>query len=95
MWCLLSLQFESDTLSEIEKKRSVLQKTFRLSKRHNNENKVKEQMLDLQCREMRDNLLFFNVPEERGETDSDCEDKILDIMQDHMQIENAKRDNIT
>ena len=49
-------------------------------------------MLDLQCREMRDNLLFFNVPEERGETDSDCEDKILDIMQDHMQIENAKTD---
>ena len=55
-----------------------------------NENKVKEQMLDLQCREMRDNLLFFNVPEERGETDSDCEAKILDIMQEDMQIENAK-----
>ena len=49
-------------------------------------------MLDLQCREMRDNLLFFNVPEERGETDGDCEAKILDIMQEDMQIENAKTD---
>ena len=91
------LQFESDTLSEIEKKQSVLQKDIQTLKASQqllteNENKVKEQMLDLQCREMRDNLLFFNVPEARGETDSDCEDKILDIMQDHMQIENAKTD---
>ena len=89
------LQFESDTLSEIEKKQAVLQKDMQSLKVSQqllleNENKVKEQMLDLQCREMRDNLLFFNVPEERGETDSDCEAKILDIMQEDMQIENAK-----
>ena len=89
------LQFESDTLSEIEKKQAVLQKDMQSLKVSQqllveNENKVKEQMLDLQCREMRDNRLFFNVPEERGETDSDCEAKILDIMQEDMQIENAK-----
>ena len=88
-------QFESDTLQEIEKKQSTLQKdllTLKTSQQKliETENRVKEQMLDLQCREMRDNLLFFNVPEERGETDSDCEQKILDIMQHDMEIENAQ-----
>ena len=90
-------QFESDTLQEIEKEQSTLQKdllTLKTSQQKliETENRVKEQMLDLQCREMRDNLLFFNVPEERGETDSDCEQKIFDIMQHDMEIENARSD---
>ncbi|MEW8546198.1 MAG: hypothetical protein AB2693_21985, partial [Candidatus Thiodiazotropha sp.] len=56
------------------------------------ENKVKEQLVNLNCREMHDNLLFYNVDEERGETDDACMEKVLGIVEDEMRIENARRD---
>ena len=41
-------------------------------------------MIDLKCREMRDNLLFYNVKEVRDETDDACVDKVLGVMENDM-----------
>lgn len=50
-------------------------------------------MLDMQCRSMRDNLLFYKIPEAINETDADCADKVLGLIEDTMGIDNA-RNNI-
>lgn len=49
-------------------------------------------MLDMQCRSMRDNLLFYRIPEERGETDDDCMRKVLEFIENTLEIENAQRE---
>lgn len=53
------------------------------------ESDLKAQVLDIQCRSMRDNLIFFGIPEERGETDEDCVRKILTFMEEKLEIESA------
>ena len=50
----------------------------------------KSQILDMQCRSMRDNLMFYRIPEERGETDDSCVEKVLGLIEDAMGIENAR-----
>ena len=42
----------------------------------------KSQLLDMQCRSMRDNLMFYRIPEERGETDDSCVEKVLGLIED-------------
>lgn len=46
-----------------------------------------EEILDLRSRSMRDNLLFFNVPETDGEN---CQKLILEICDKDLNIEKAK-----
>ena len=50
------------------------------------ESKLKSEIADLKCRSMRDNLLFFQIPEEKGES---CEGKILNFIENELSIENA------
>lgn len=44
---------------------------------------LKEDMLDLRCRSMRDNLLFCGIPEEEAE---DCEETVRRFMCDKMRV---------
>lgn len=39
---------------------------------------------------MRDNLLFFGIPEEKGENDTDCVVKVLDLIENKLEIADAK-----
>lgn len=55
-----------------------------------NENVLKSQVLDMQCRSMRDNLIFYRIPEQREETDDDCVQKILTFIEDNLKIQNAR-----
>ena len=48
--------------------------------------------MDIQCRSMRDNLIFYRIPEQKDETDDDCARKILSFIEGHLEIENASRD---
>ena len=47
----------------------------------------KEKLLDLQSREMRDSLMFYNF--KQGETDKKCMDKIYDLMENELNMEDA------
>ena len=93
-----SRTFDSQTMTELNNKYSIMQKDMKSIKKAQaslieNENKMKEKLIDLKCREMRDNLLFYNhVKEERNETDGDCVYKVLGIMEDDMKISNARMD---
>jgi len=51
------------------------------------ESKLQAEVTDLKCRSMRDNLLFFRIPEEQNEI---CENTILDFIVTKLHIENAK-----
>ncbi|XP_053395796.1 uncharacterized protein LOC128555965 [Mercenaria mercenaria] len=54
------------------------------------ERTMKADITDLKCRNMRDNLLFFGIPEVRGENDADCVEKVLDLIESKLEIEDAK-----
>ena len=90
-----SRKFDSQTMTELNNKHSAMQKDLNVIRKTQNslvesENKLREQLVDLKCREIRDNLLFYNVKEVRDETDDACLEKVLNIMEDDMKIANAR-----
>lgn len=90
-----SRTFDSQTMNELNNRQSAMQKDMKSIQKAQaslveNENRLKEQLIDLKCREMRDNLLFYNVKEVRDETDDACVDKVLGIMENDMKIDNAR-----
>lgn len=91
-----SQQFLSDTFEEVKdmsNQTSVQSKEIRhdfdeLTNKLKADNvKLSEEILDLRSRSMRDNLLFFNVPETDGEN---CQNLILEICEKDLNIEKAK-----
>ena len=42
---------------------------------------LKADILDMKSRSMRDNLLFFGIPEDGKETDSQCSEKVLILIE--------------
>ena len=48
-----------------------------IKKMEKNENEQKERLLDLQCRQMRDNLILYNIQDVRDESDEDCTNKLF------------------
>ncbi|XP_053389178.1 uncharacterized protein LOC128552179 [Mercenaria mercenaria] len=87
-----SRQFDSNDLEEFNKKQLQIDSSLANLRKLESEQRTKEQELkrgitDLKCRSMRDNLLFFNIPEEK---DENCENKILNLIEAKLGIENAK-----
>ncbi|KAH3718492.1 hypothetical protein DPMN_061296 [Dreissena polymorpha] len=93
-----SREYDSKNIDEIKKKHSEFdalkanirqieeqQKTLNTEVRHD--------ITDIKSRSMRDNLLFFGIPEvrdsENREKDSDYVDKVLHIIETKMGIESA------
>ena len=50
---------------------------------------MKAEILDLKSRSMRDNLLFFGITEENGETDEQRVKKVLEFIENKCEIQNA------
>lgn len=88
-----SRQFDSQILDEISTKQKNIEAEFKKIKEAqittSNESLLKDEIIDLKCRSMRDNLLFHKIPEER---DENCVDKILNFIENEMKIENGKND---
>lgn len=51
---------------------------------------LKEAIVDLQCRSMRDNLMFHNIPEEKEDSVEDVEAKIHNLLSDKLHITDSK-----
>ena len=83
-----SRDFDSKSIDLLQAKQkeidSIMQKMQKL------EAEQKEKLLDLQSREMRDNLLFYNFKEERGETDQQCMEKLYRLMENELALQNAR-----
>jgi len=54
-----------------------------------NESSLKDEIQDLKCRSMRDNLLFHRLPEEK---DENCEQIVLKAIEEKLKIANATTD---
>lgn len=92
-----SRDFDTEAVEKINKKQKEIDElSSKLKKLETDQNKtegdLKAQVLDIQCRSMRDNLIFYRLPEERDETDDDCVRKILTFIEDNLAIENASTD---
>lgn len=46
----------------------------------------KERLLDLQCRQMRDNLIFYSIQDERGESDEVCAEKLYTFFEKDLKL---------
>lgn len=89
-----SRDFDTEAVENLNKKQreidSLLDKMKKLEAEQSvKENDLRAQVLDIQCRNMRDNLIFYRLPEEQGETDNDCMRKILSFIEEKLEIENA------
>ena len=92
-----SRKFDSKTVEALQKKQTeidtLLQKMRKVeTEQSKKEQELKAQVLDVQCRSMRDNLIFYRIPEEMGETDDVCTRKILQFCEEKLEIANATKD---
>lgn len=46
----------------------------------------KERLLDLQCRQMRDSLIFYSIQDERGESDEVCAEKLYAFFEKDLKL---------
>ena len=61
-----------------------------IKKMEKNENEQKERLLDLQCRQMRDNLILYNTQDARDESDEDCTNKLFTFFYNDLEIMNGR-----
>ena len=61
-----------------------------IKKLEKSENEQNERLLDLQSRQMRDNLIFYNIPEERLEPDEECTNKLYTFFEEDVKIMNSR-----
>lgn len=86
--------FDSDTVDILDKKQKEIDSLIVKMKKMEAEQTAKDselqaKVLDMQCRSMRDNLIFYKIPEERGETDDVCVRKVLQLIENELKIEDA------
>lgn len=80
-----------DHLDEITELKHVLENTMTENKRLN------EEIIDIQCRSMRDNLIFYGIKEDVSRRVENCEEIISDVcrnvlnIQESIEIEHAHR----
>ena len=87
-----SREFDSNMLDKVNKKQSemekIIKKMERNEEKHREEERVmKVEITDLKCRSMRENLMFYNLTEER---DEDCKQKLISFIEREVKIEDAQ-----
>ncbi|KAK3094851.1 hypothetical protein FSP39_007029 [Pinctada imbricata] len=91
-----SRQFDSESMNSLQKEQKEIKvrNTEEVTELRNavkalqaDHTKSTEDIIDIQCRSMRDNLMFYNIPE--GEEEN-CTEKIGHFMEENMKIEGAK-----
>ena len=100
-----SRHFDSQTCDEIKSKQVDIDLSLKTETLHNTRlasrleevndenNRLNENLLDLQSRTMRDNLLFFNFDECVNENDrksEDCTEKIFSFCEDTLQMQDVR-----
>ena len=68
-------------ISEMDKMLQTLQKS---------EAEKKKRIIDLQSRQMRDSLIFYNIEDERDETSDTCYGKLINVLQNELKVERAR-----
>ena len=83
-----SREFDSKSIDLLQEKQNKIDSI--LDKMQKLEADQKEKLLDIQSREMRDNLIFYKIPEQREETTQDCEDKVRNLIEREMNVSSAR-----
>ena len=89
-----SRDFDSESVQNLKSKQkeidSLLLKMKNIeTEQSKKESNLKAQVLDIQCRSMLDNLIFFGIPEKKEATDEDCVRKILRFIEEQLDMEAA------
>ena len=53
--------------------------------------KLQDEMLDIKSRSMRENLMFYGIPEAPQHTDENCGMLVLDLIKTHLKLDNADK----
>ncbi|XP_052783261.1 uncharacterized protein LOC128219493 [Mya arenaria] len=86
-----SRRFDSSSIEKIDRQQkeldSLIQKMKSVESQQTKEKQeFKDEIQDLRCRSMRDNLMFYNIPEDAEEN---CERKVLSFIDEKLKIPNA------
>lgn len=89
-----SREFDSDILSDMSKQQNEFDSIVQEREKYQDEQKQTEnaskvEIQELKCRSMRENLLFHKISEEK---DENCQQKVLQFMENNLKIENATQD---
>ena len=89
-----SREMDSSNIEDIQKKQNNIDAMLNNAKKLESEQKmlnkkVQKELIDIKSRSMRDNLLFFGIPEEQDERDIECVGKVLNMIEHECRIENA------
>ena len=89
-----SRDFDTQSVSDLSKQQRELDSLINKMKKYEqdhqqNESSLKDEIQDLKCRSMRDNLLFHRLPEEK---DENCEQIVLKAIEEKLKIANATTD---
>jgi hypothetical protein len=87
-----SREFDGGMLDDFSKKQRELSTLMtNINKKEDQQRSVeaelKAEIIELKCRSMRDNLMFYKIKEER---DENCEAKVLEFIENELNIENAQ-----
>lgn len=90
----LSRDYDSKTIEVLENRHTEIDILLRRMQTVQNEQQERDaqfnsDMTDLKCRSMRDNLVFYNIPEEK---DEDCAQTILGFIEEEMKVKDARRE---
>ena len=66
----------------------------RITRAEKERDDMKEEMLQIQARMMRDNLVFYNVDEQEGEMSHDCRDTLKAFLKEEMKVSNQDMSKI-
>ena len=88
-----SHEFDGSVLADVNKKQTQIDELVKKMSKYENtlqqrETSMEEEIQDLKCRSMRDNLLFYRIPEWK---DENCDEKILKYIEEKVSIGNATK----
>ena len=83
-----SRTFDSKTLDDIKGKQREMDKMLKTLQK--SEEEQKKRIIDLQSRQMRDNLIFYNIEDERDESSDTCYGKLVNVLQNELKVERAR-----
>ena len=87
-----SLEYAHAEIEDLKKENKTMKieqakAAERIEKLEGDKNTLRDKIIDLQARSMRDNLLFFNMPENEGENTTEI---IHDLLESKMGMEDAR-----
>jgi archaellum component FlaC len=89
-----SLTYQQETATEIQKEQKeqsnkIAQLESTVAKIEEEKDRLSREIVDIRAHSMRNNLMFYYIPEQQNEPPENCVAKVYNILENNLQIESA------